>query len=76
MNFQRYQHFCSKVFKTYSLYDLFKLFVFVGWDEGVLGMQLGEVARLRVYYLFLVIYLQQLVVAYVRLDLLIFELIY
>ena len=25
----------------------------VGWDEGVLGMQLGEVARLRVIFNFL-----------------------
>lgn len=37
---------------TLSLYDLFQLSMCVGWDEGVIGMQIGEVARLRVYYLF------------------------
>jgi len=26
----------------------FQLSVSVGWDEGVIGMQIGEVARLRV----------------------------
>lgn len=33
------------------LFDVFDFaFYTAGWDEGVLGMQLGEVARLKVIY--------------------------
>ncbi|CAN7024789.1 unnamed protein product [Brassica oleracea var. botrytis] len=30
-----------------SLIFVFEMFLITGWDEGVMGMQIGEVARLR-----------------------------
>lgn len=31
-----------------ELIFVFEMFLITGWDEGVMGMQIGEVARLRV----------------------------
>lgn len=41
------------VYLESGIYLFISLMEFVGWDEGVLDMQLGEVARLRVKYLLL-----------------------